>query len=65
MPQNELTLLMKKLNDYKTCKELSIIIKQSPPSVRRMLRRMYQYGEVERKIVCRFKRQMFAYKLKM
>jgi len=65
MPQDDLTKVMKKLKDYYTISELSIILKQSCPSVRRMIRKMRAQNEVDHIIVTRgHQKNVLAYKLK-
>lgn len=66
MPQDDLTKLMRKLDDnYYTTSELSKLTGQSAPCIRRMIRKMLEQNEVKQKIVTRFEhRKVFAYKLK-
>ena len=66
MPQDDLKKAMKKVKDYHTTSELSDMIDQSAPSVRRMIKRMWEQKELKRTIVQRgHQKNIFAYKLKM
>ena len=65
MPADDLVRFMKHLIDYHTTSELSEMIGQSPPSVRRMIRKMLENNELDKIIVTRgHQKNVSAYRLK-
>jgi len=67
MPQDDLVKIMKKFKaDYHTTSELSAMLSQSQPSIRRMIRKMLEQNELEIiKVTRGHQKNISAYKLKL
>ena len=67
MPQGDLVKVMKKFkDDYHTTSELSRMLSQSQPSIRRMIRKMSEQNEVDIiKVTRGHQKNISAYKLRL